>query len=127
MYSLGLQLFEKNSCASALKCFDFVKEITPSTDMSSELNGLIEESNLRMVVQLIVNEDFNTAFTSLRSLQEQTANNKLKQLCMYYSALVYLFADQNREAHKLLKTLVERDGDNSSILSIIFVYFLARV
>ena len=116
MYSLGLNLFEKKGFNLALKCFQFVKRSIKDSKKSDVVDGLLEESKFRMVVQLLDKGELEKAQTTLAELMSESKDPNRKSTYNYYLALCFLYQKRYKEAKKILSALHGRHQNNPRYL-----------
>ena len=116
MYSLGLNLFDKQEFNLALKCFQFVKGRDQGGHNSDAIDELLEEAKFRMVVQLLDKAELKKAQTTLAELMSQSKDPSRKSTYNYYLTLCFLYQKHYKEAKKILSALLSRNPSNPHYL-----------
>ena len=116
MYSLGLNLFDKKDFNSALKCFQFVKSKSLSSDQLHFIDPLFAESKFRMVVQLLSKERLEKAKLTLDELINERKDEEQKNVYTYYLGLCFIYQKNYKDAKQILSPLWDNDRNNPRYL-----------
>jgi|GEM_PF-2015289 len=113
LYSLGLFLIDHNAYDGARKCLEFVVASAIDPARLARLARLIAESQLRHVVSLVADGNYDEAQSVLSELQAQSDAPQCQRLCQFYTAINYLHQGSYEETLATLNTLRDTEQGNS--------------
>ncbi|MFM1547868.1 MAG: tetratricopeptide repeat protein [Lentisphaeria bacterium] len=113
LYSLGLFLIDHSAYDCARQCLEFVVSSAIDPVQKQRLRRLIEESQLRHMVNLAASGNCGEAQSVLAELQAQSDDPQCQLLCQFYIAMTHLHQGSYEKALAALDTLRGREQDNS--------------